>query len=224
MRVSMPLLSRKSGTPEYAGVFENVFRACVVSSLPAGVFTRFFPYEVTRVALGEKWLGAIPIVEALGLLAMLIPIGNCLSVNLVVFRKTRAILWVSFIALVLALSAYLIGINYSPAVFAELYGWTMGILIAIYCFFVTRISPLKMGRLLKILLSAVVPMAVGVGAGLLGKSYFFTDGGVVASLAIMGTFCVVYLAALFVISGYHRHLKELMRSFGKGRSVIETTS
>ena len=213
MRVALPLLSRKASSKEYSSIFENIFLFCIVVAVPAGVFTRFFPEDVTSLLLGPKWGGAVPCVRALGLLSILIPIGNCLSTNLIVFKKTKLIFVVSLVALLFALVAFAIGIRYSVPVMAEMYAWTIGVLIIIYVWIVASISPVKLGRLLKICLSAALPLSISTCVGLFFRTQSETENPFLNSLSVLVVFASVYAVLVLVSGGIRGRLKELRAMF-----------
>ncbi|MEO1617417.1 MAG: oligosaccharide flippase family protein [Planctomycetota bacterium] len=211
MSVTLPMLSRKRDSDEYQSCFESVFLFCIVAAVPAGVFTLLFPESVVSLGLGTKWTEAVPIVRGLGILSLVIPIGNCLSVNLIVYRKTRAILMVSVIALVVVLAAFYLGIQHSVVTLIHYYAATMTAFVTFYIVYVTRISPISGIRLLKI---AIPPLGMMFACGLtvlIGDKFLELEPGQFSiAIANFIAFVVLYGLSLFV-TGYGSHAMRLLR-------------
>jgi len=214
MSVALPMLSRYQDKPDYHEHFENIYRFCVAVAVPVGVFTFFFPGAAVGLLLGQQWMDAVPIMQGLAIVAIFGPIGNCLSVNLLVFRRIKTMLIMPAISMVAAIIAYSIGIQHSVARLAEYYGIAVGALIPIYLGLVVRLTPISGRRLLVVTLPLAGCMIAGVAGAGAAQSYF--EGRiplVFAHLAQAASFAVVYTATLLFFAGYLGRVKKLIASF-----------
>ena len=218
--VTLPLLSRKQNDPDYVDTFVKVLQASVALAVPPGMFALFFPEAVVRVGLGEQWVEAIAFLKALGLVAVMLPIGTCLSLNIIVFRKTKVIMTIVPLNLVIALIAYFVGIQDGPLTLAVYYSYAVVLSIGIYATAVAVTVGLPIGRITLSVLPLFGAMAVTVlCTKLLERQFpFAVMPSMGTSLTLMAVYCVVYAVVVLGVLGYWKQLKQLNASRAHGQS------
>ena len=218
--VTLPLLSRKQEDPDYLDTFIHVLRASVALAVPPGMFALFFPAAVVRVGLGEQWVEAIAFLEALGLVAVLLPIGTCLSLNIIVFRKTIVVMTVVPLNLLIALIAYFVGIQESALQLAVYYSYAVVIMIGIYGVAVAKSIGLPMGRVTL----SVLPLFAGMGFAVLATKLLESQFPVTTmptmfnSIALMAFYSCFYAVCVLWGLGYWKQLMQLRGLANSGGS------
>ena len=217
MSVAFPMLSRKKDSPEYQSYFENVFRLCIAVAVPVGVFGFFFPEAVVHVLLGEKWKESVPIFRGLAIGAVFIPMGNCLSVNLIVYRKMKLMLLLPALTAALAIIAYFLGIQHGVARLAEYYGIVMALMVPLYMVLVVKHTPVSGKSLLMLAAPVVGCIAVAVAVAKGVEIAMSAVGSDLASYtAEFLAFGSVYAVGVLFLAGYWMRVKLLLRYLNPG--------
>lgn len=132
---------------------------------------------------------------------------------MIVFKQTKLIFIVSLVALLLALVAFFIGIRYSVPVMAEMYAWTIAILIIIYTWIVAFVSPVNIARLLMICFFVVLPLSIATGVAALFRAKFTIENSILSSLIVGIVFVSSYSMSILTISDFRFRLREVKNLF-----------
>lgn len=214
MSVAFPLLSRQQEKPSYATYFENIFRFCMVAAVPAGVFGFFFPEAVVGVVLGSDWSDSVLLFKGLSIVSIFYPIANCLSVNLLVFRKVKIMLILPAISLSMSLVAFWAGIQHSVERLTIYSGIVSAVMVMIYSVVVVMVTPVNGKVLVKIALPILGCIAIGVFCvKLFGLTSFFHLGSTRQFVFQGLVFSSSYLLSILFLAGYHRDLRNLISYF-----------
>ena len=207
MSVAFPMLSRQQEQPNYSEYFENIFRFCMAVAVPVGVFGFFFPEAVVGIILGDKWSDAVPIFQALSIVSVFYPVGRCLSVNLLVFRKVKVMIILPAISMLMSVAAYWLGIQSGVERLAFYSGFVSAVMVCIYSLVVVVLTPVKGKSLMMIAFPVVACIILGVlSAKFLVKWLFFAPYTLSHHFAEAIVFGFVYSIALLFLAGYWKRM------------------
>jgi len=115
-RVLLPGLAKIAKEPErLASAFRRAASTMVVLSLPAAFGLAATAHLFTPIVLGEKWLGAIPLIQALAVFGGMTAILSPVSTTLLAIGKPSVVTILSACNLAIILpSAYFMTLRYGP--------------------------------------------------------------------------------------------------------------
>ena len=117
----MPIFSRIQGK-SLEKIFSKTRNLTLLISLAAGVFTYLVAWWVIKLAYGEAYLTAVPILKYLSILVVILPIIALYNSYFISQKRTRAIAGLIIISTLLNITFNFIGINYGLVHYGEMGG------------------------------------------------------------------------------------------------------
>lgn len=117
----MPIFSRMQGK-SLEKIFSKTRNLTLLISLAAGVFTYLVAWWVIKLAYGEAYLTAVPILKYLSILVVILPIIALYNSYFISQKRTRTIAGLIIISTALNITFNFIGINYGLAHYGEMGG------------------------------------------------------------------------------------------------------
>jgi lipopolysaccharide exporter len=125
-RALMAGLSRVGDKPdEFRRLYLDTISLVLLVSIPAGVGVSVLANYVTEVALGQKWLGATPLIEILGLFGITRAVIAVSASAFMAYGRVDLMGKVTFVAVVLRIAGVLAGFHYGGLI-----GLAWGVLFA----------------------------------------------------------------------------------------------
>ena len=121
--VLTPALSRVANDPgRFEAAFERVVIQTAIIAVPLSAIFIALAEPVTLILLGAQWRDATAILAMLGLLAFATPLSSVVNWRLIATGSTALLRRVAWIALLLALSGYAVGVQFGPIMTACIQG------------------------------------------------------------------------------------------------------
>lgn len=117
----MPIFSRISGT-SLEKMFAKTRNLTLLISVAAGAFTYSISWWIIKLAYGEAYLSAVPILKYLSILVAILPIMALYNSYFISQKKTKTIAWLIIMATTLNITFNFIGINYGLSHYGEMGG------------------------------------------------------------------------------------------------------
>lgn len=144
-QVMLPTLSRLVSEPgRYRYAFIRVMRLMLLAILPGVAAAIAMADTLIPFFLGEKWVAAIPIFQALGFAAMVQPLNNPAGWLFISQGRSRDFLWCGLATAVIAISAFALGITWGPVGVAVCYAVSEILKTPILWWFVCRKGPIRL--------------------------------------------------------------------------------
>jgi PST family polysaccharide transporter len=192
----------------------------VMLSLPAGIGIAMLADSLVRAALGQNWLGAVPLIQVLGIYGSLtvfqatsVSIFNVLGVPhwSTVLKTIEVSVLLAAIFAVLEFGAGLQGVVWA-VLGSQLLVIPLGMVI------IGRLLPIGMDDRLRVIWRPVVAVGAMTGTlALLGDSSWFADMSAISSLAIsipIGAFVFITIVwVLWFISGSPEGTEKTLLTF-----------
>jgi PST family polysaccharide transporter len=143
--VLLPLLSRLANdTVAYRTVYRRVTEKLVMLAMPLTCLMLILPDAIVRVALGPKWMEAVPIVAWLGVAMVYQPLAFTTNCLLISQNRSRHLLYNGLISSGISILSFVVGLPYGPVGVAASYA-VFGLLIRMpFTFWVIgREGPIK---------------------------------------------------------------------------------
>ena len=160
-RITVPLLSRLQAEPErYRRSFSQVLRALLLATLPGLAWSVVFADQLVTALLGARWQAAGPILAALGVGALLLPVNNAVAWLFISQGRAREQLAWGAAGSGIVLVSFVAGLPWGPvgvATASAAFAWGIGSPLLFWA--ATRRGPVR----LRDLLGAVFPVAAATG-------------------------------------------------------------
>ncbi len=117
----MPIFSRVSGK-SLERIFSKTRNLTLSISLIAGVFTYFVAWWVIELAYGTAYLTAVPILQYLSILVVILPVAGLYNSYFISQKKTKIVAELIVMATIINVIFNFIGINYGLVHYGEIGG------------------------------------------------------------------------------------------------------
>jgi PST family polysaccharide transporter len=211
--VAVSALSRLVETPaEYRSVYRRFMQAIAVFSLFTSVVVGCAAHDIVAVLLGEKWLGAAPILAIIGILVFVESMAVCLQWLFISQGRGGELLRYGVFDSVLRIVAILCGLPWGVIGIASAIAATsLFARLPLQIWYACRAGPVPGGDVYRAILPISIAALAALAANGLQQKYFSLTGpalGIVASVAISS----VAMAVVLLMSPSGR---DLLRQSGK---------
>lgn len=196
-RVMVPALSRLNDEPDrYRAAYLKVVPILLLISLPGVAVATAAADILIPLALGQKWVGAVPIFQALGFAGLLQPLNtpsNWLFISQ--GRSMEFMRWGMFGAASSA-AAFLIGLPYGAFGVAVAYAISEYLRTPLLWLYLGRRGPISAGQMLKAGLPMVLAAHAAVAMIWAIRPFMPTDGFATLGLLLVASYslCIAILA------------------------------
>lgn len=201
--VVIPALSRLQDDPaRYRGYFLKAVKGVVFVGMPLVAFTSIAAREMLLLLLGERWLGAVPIFQALVPAAFLGTMEMIAGWALLSSGRMNVMLRLGALQFVIVAAAFIAGLSGGPIGVAAAYS-------VAYCLMSVPIMGYALGgspvTLKDVLLAVWRPATASIAAALLAlvlKAHLAAERGPVQTFALEAAlYCGAYALAWMLIPG-----------------------
>jgi PST family polysaccharide transporter len=159
------LSSIQSDPDRYRRYYQRVVGFIALVTVPLGVFVAIYSYDVTRLALGEKWLAATPFVSAFGVAAALKPTIASTAIVALTLGRSKVLLGLGLLHSLVLIVFLMVGLYWGALGIALAHIGATVCMIPLRLYYGFRGSPISVRTLLfaiKIQLGASAFMAASL--------------------------------------------------------------
>jgi PST family polysaccharide transporter len=194
--VMLPGLSRLQQSPsEYARLFVNAVRAIGLVTVPIVVFSFFLAHDIVLVLLSRKWMAVAPVFQLIAPAALFSAVSFAPGWLCQSLGRPRRQLHYALVSAPIAVTGFLIGINWGIRGVAVSYSVTFSVCFWGYVWYATKSSPVRFVQIAIAFLGALVPSLLAGGIVWLMRRWFVSQ--VTPLLALMsmgGVFAIIYVS------------------------------
>lgn len=215
-QVMVPVLSRLQNQPErYKHAFFRVFGIMQLAILPGVAAATAMADTAVPFLLGAKWAEAAPIFAALGLAALMQPLGNPSGWLFISQGRTTEMAWWGVVSAILTCGAFVLSVEHGVVALATTYAAVSAVRLIPLWLLVCRKGPVRIDSLI----ARVLPVLMAVVAAY-AMLLMLRDALPDADFAklVVGTLCSYgVFAAVFAISPFGRQtLREALALGSQG--------
>lgn len=225
----VPALSRlQDDHSRYRSYFIKAVTAVVIVGMPLVALTAIASHEIILLVLGERWLGSVPIFQALIPAAFLGTTDMIAGWVFLSLGRTGRLLRLGIVRLLIVAAAFVWGLPGGPVGVASAYSVAYCLMLLPTTAFAVKDSPVSTGDLLSILWRPFTTSVTSAFVVLWLMTQVANPSAVVLLFALKGVLYLgVYALAWLVIPGGLRDIRALaspaldaIRSFlGKTRAI-----
>jgi PST family polysaccharide transporter len=219
--VAFSALSRLQHDPHrFRSYFIKGYALVVSLTLPTTLFAALFAADIIRIALGPKWMDAVPIFQLLAPTILIFGIINPLAWLLQSVGLQQRSLKIALVLSPIVISAYLAGMPYGPTGIALAYSVALALWLVPHVLWCVHGTPVSATDLFQAagrpLLAGVVAAAMAAAA----HSLVAPMGSSLVNVMVAGaTMALAYLFLLLFVFGQKAFYLDLLRGL-KAAPVI----
>ena len=212
-RVSQPALSILQDDPDrYRRYYRKIVLVVGLITMPLAVFAAVYAEEITLVVLGEKWVGAAPLLRIFALAAFIRPVLGMAGVVLITCGQSDRLLTFALIRNAILVLVTLIGLRWGAEGVAAGQLATTIVLTLPSLYYSFARSPVSVGSFFDAIRTPLIASAVMVAGLLLFR-------GFIPAMEVVETLCcgfvvgaVSYLGAYLLLPESRSDLHALLKA------------
>jgi PST family polysaccharide transporter len=207
MQPGLSILQDDAG--RYRRYYEKTVRLIGFISMPIAGFCAIFAGELTRIVLGEKWMGAVPVLRIFALSALIRPVLGTAGMVLITCGRSRRLLAVTSVSQVTFLLFLVLGVRGGAQSVALAYVLTPAILLLPNLYFSFAGSPINIGTFFQAIRTPVLATGVMCVALFVYRGVSPATMGIAALVSACIAGGTLYLASYFLLPRGKQELQAL---------------